>query len=255
MDELVRQALAAPPAPRATPMDRAKPCEPCEAALQKGGTRIMLVAGTGDATPAPATGLTYETLRRHRNRTVIRPTRGRTTFTSTWTIEWSSFPLRLEGPGVYRAFLNEASREKPALPTSTKRTSSCPIKPVFASVPVGIAARRGLAAVSTDEFRPPSNPADWRYGSLEDLQQQQSLPASRPGRPKIGIEQSGDRKDRGRRRLLSGVSLTAWAYASAVQPCRHPAESVGLDAGPLTIVSIALPRQLRSIDKGGLGTI
>src|SRR5580704_11856613 len=81
----------------------------------------MLVAGTGAANSGPATEHYLWALRRHKIRTVIRPNNGRTTFTSTWTIEWPSFPLRLEGPADYRAFLSEASREKPALPPSTKR--------------------------------------------------------------------------------------------------------------------------------------
>jgi hypothetical protein len=37
-------------------------------------------------------------LRRHWISTVIRPSKRWTTFTSTWTISWSSFPLRWESP-------------------------------------------------------------------------------------------------------------------------------------------------------------
>ena len=72
-------------------------------------------------TTGPRHGVYLRALRFQRISTVIRPKSGRTTFTSTWTIEWPSFPLRLEGPAINRAFLNEPSREKPALPTSTER--------------------------------------------------------------------------------------------------------------------------------------
>ena len=89
---------------------------------EDGFGHIFLVAGTGacDA-PAPPQCLPF-LLTRPTDQYCDSSEHGRTIFASTWTISWSSFPLRLEGPAANRAFLNEASKEESALPTSRKET-------------------------------------------------------------------------------------------------------------------------------------